>query len=299
MKSPVVVTCAVTGSHQDFAKHPDYPITPIQIARDCIEAAKAGAAVAHIHVRDPETGWPSIKLELFREVVSRVRDAGSNILINLTTGEGAVFRAHKEDPSRSVDEFPLLTPEKRVEHVEALKPDICTLDIATMNFGEFVFINSPDDLRRMARRIIAAGVQPEIEVFDTGHIVLARKLIDEGVLPGPHLFQLCMGIKYGAPATPEAIALMVSMLPPEATWSAFGVGPMEFDVLAQSIALGGNVRVGLEDNLYLNRSDWATNAKLVERAVSIVGSLNRDIATPEDARILFGINERKRFRVGA
>lgn len=294
MRTPVVITCAITGSHQDFARHPDYPITPPQIARDCLDAAKAGAAVVHVHVRDPETGWPSIKEEYFHEIVARVRDAGSDVLINLTTGEGAVFQAREEDPSRSAERFPLLTPEQRVAHVESLKPDICTLDIATMNFGEFVFINSPEHLRRMARRIISAGVQPELEVFDTGQIVLANKLIAEKVLSGPYLFQLCLGISYGAPATQAAMSLMVDMLPPDAVWSAFGVGPKEFDVVAQAVALGGNVRVGLEDNLYLNRGEWATNAKLVDRAATLITALNRDIATPAEARALLGVDERRR-----
>lgn len=293
MAKPVVVTCAITGSHQDFAKHPDYPITPSQIARDCLAAAKAGAAVVHVHVRDPETGWSSIELTYFEEVVNRVRDAGSDVLINLTTGEGAVFQARDDDPSRSSDRFPLLQPEARVRHIEALKPDLCTLDIATMNFGEFVFINSPEHLRRMARRILAAGVQPELEVFDTGQIVLAKKLIAEGVITGPLLFQLCLGISYGAPATPDAMSLMADMLPEGAVWSAFGVGPKEFDIVAQAAAMGGNVRVGLEDNLYLNRGEWATNASLVDRACSIIGALNRDVATPAQAREAFGVNARR------
>jgi uncharacterized protein (DUF849 family) len=293
MAKPVVITCAITGSHQDFARHPDYPITPQAIARDCIAAGKAGAAVVHVHVRDPETGWPSIRLDLFSEVVARVRDSGSEVLINLTTGEGAVFQAREDDPSRSTERFGLLSPEDRVRHIEALRPDICTLDITTMNFGEFVFINAPEHLRRMARRIIAAGVQPELEVFDLGQIVLARKLIQEGVLPGPHLFQLCLGIQYGAPATPRVMTLMVDMLPRDAVWSAFGVGPLEFDVVAQAVSLGGNVRVGLEDNLYLGRGEWATNAALVDRAASIVTALGRDVASPQEAAALLGVRARR------
>jgi uncharacterized protein (DUF849 family) len=294
MQTPVVITCAVTGSHQEFARHPDYPITPEHIARDCIAAWKAGAAVAHVHVRDTRTGWGTNDVAYFREVVDRVRDSGSDVVLNLTTGEGAVFEQSASDPGRSTERCRIQAPEERVAHIEVLRPDMCTLDIATMNFGEFAFINTPGHLRSMARRILAAGVQPELEVFDLGQIVLARKLIDEKILTPPFLFQLCLGISYGAPATSAVMALMASMLPAGAVWSAFGVGPLEFDIAAQAVALGGHVRVGLEDNMYLSKGKFATNAQLVDRSVAIVSSLNRNIASSAEAREIFGINARAR-----
>ncbi|WP_396272155.1 3-keto-5-aminohexanoate cleavage protein [Hyphomonas sp.] len=290
---PVIVTCAVTGSHQDFAKHPDYPITPAQIARDCIAAAKAGAAIAHVHARDPQTGWPSMDVAIYREIIHRVRDAGCDIILNLTTGEGAVFEPRTDNPNLNTDRGNLALPAARVAHVEELRPEICTLDAATMNFGEFAFINTPRDLRIMADRIIAAGTQPEIEVFDIGHVVIANRLISEGHLKPPFLFQFCLGIAYGAPATPEVIKLMESMIPAGSVWSAFGVGPKEFDVVASAVTLGGNVRVGLEDNMYLARGEFATNAQLVDRAVSIVEKLNRNIASPREAREIVGVNTRR------
>jgi uncharacterized protein (DUF849 family) len=292
MPRPVVVTCAITGSHQDFARHPDYPITPAQIAADCIAAWKAGAAVAHVHVRDPKTGWSSNELAYFREVVDRVRDSDCDVILNLTTGEGAVFEQSESDPGRSTERCRVQGPEERVAHIEALRPEICTLDVATMNFGEYVFLNTPDHLRRMARRILAAGVQPELEVFDLGQVVLAKQLIAEQVLTPPFLFQLCLGIPYGAPATAQVMALMASMLPAGSVWSAFGIGPLEFDMVAQSVALGGNVRVGLEDNMYLSKGRFATNAELVDRAVSVVSALNRNIASPAEARVILGVTER-------
>lgn len=293
-KMPVVITCAITGSHQDFAKHPDYPVTPVSIARDCIAAGKAGAAVAHIHARDPVTGWPSMDVELYGEIIKRVRDAGCDIVLNLTTGEGAVFEPREDDPNRNTDRGNMASPEARVAHIEKLQPEICTIDIATMNFGEFAFVNTPSHLRRMADRIIAAGTQPEIEVFDLGQIVLANQLIKEGRLTGPFLFQLCMGIAYGAPATPACIELMASLLPSGATWSAFGVGPKQFDIVSNAVTLGGNVRVGLEDNMYIAKGEFATNAQLVDRAVDIIGLLNRNVATPAEARQIMGVSERRK-----
>jgi len=290
---PVIVTCAITGSHQDFRKHPDYPITPAQIARDCIAASKAGAAVAHIHARDPETGWPSMDTSLYREIIDRVRDAGCEIILNVTAGEGGVYEPSAEDHNRNSSTGNLAHPLKRVAHIEELRPEICTIDVATMNFGEFAFINMARDLRVMADRMIAVGSQPEIEVFDVGHVVLANKLIAEGHLKAPFLFQLCMGIVYGAPATPQLMALMASMLPEGSVWSAFGVGLKQFDVLANAVTMGGNVRVGLEDNMYLSKGEFATNAQLVDKAVKIVGMLNRNVATPAEAREIMGVNERR------
>ncbi len=294
MSQAVVVTCAITGSHQDFHKHPDYPITPAQIARDCIAASKAGAAVAHVHARDPETGWPSMDTALYREIIDRVRSADCDIILNLTAGEGAVFEPRPDDPNRNTDRGNLASPAARVAHIEALQPEICTIDVATMNFGEFAFINMARDLRVMADRMIAAGTQPEIEVFDIGHVVLANRLIEEGHLRAPFLFQLCLGIAYGAPATPQAMALMASMLPEGAVWSAFGVGPKEFDIVATAVTMGGHVRVGLEDNMYLSRGRFATNAELVDRAVNIVGMLNRNVATADQAREIMGISARRK-----
>lgn len=293
MTKPVVVTCAITGSHQDFRKHPDYPITPAQIARDCIAASRAGAAIAHVHARDPATGWPSMELAIYREIIDRVRSADCDIILNLTTGEGAVFEPRADDPNRNTDRGNMASPAARVVHIETLQPEICTIDVATMNFGEFAFINMARDLRVMAERMIASGTQPEIEVFDVGHVVLANRLIDEGYLRPPFLFQLCLGIAYGAPATPQAMALMASMLPEGAVWSAFGVGPKAFDIVANAVTMGGNVRVGLEDNMYLSRGRFASNAELVDRAVNIVGLLNRNLATAAEAREIMGVDARR------
>ncbi len=289
MSDEVILTCAVSGGHNNQAKHPDYPVTPEHIAKDCIDAARAGAAVAHIHVRDPETGARSGDLALFREVVDRIRDSGSDLLINLTTSEGARFLPGEGDAGVGGPGTTLLQPLERLQHIEELRPDICTLDVGSFNFGDAVFINTPAHLRIMAKRIHELGVKPEIEVFEPGHIVFARKLIDEGLIDGAPMFQLCLGIPHASPATPEVLNVMKGLLPGNANWSAFGISRMEFSIVAQAVSQGGNCRVGLEDNLYLDKGEFATNLRLVERAVRIIRELGSEPATPQQAAERLGI----------
>ncbi|MFD0937409.1 3-keto-5-aminohexanoate cleavage protein, partial [Methylobacterium trifolii] len=253
-------------------------------------AAAAGAAVVHIHVRDPGTARPSMELAHYRETVARIRDRNEDVILNLTTGAGGRFVPGEDDPALAGPGTLFASPEVRTRHVTALRPEICTLDVATMNFGEHLFLNTPAHLRAMAQAIAAAGTRPEIEVFDLGHIELARHLIAEGHLAAPPLFQICLGIPWGAPATPEALVQMRARLPADAVWSAFGIGRAEFPILALAATMGGNVRVGLEDNLYLARGTLApSNAALVEKAVSLLAHLDCAPATPDEARAIFGI----------
>lgn len=282
MARETIVTCAVTGGHQNFQKHPDFPISPEQIADAAIEARKAGAAVAHIHVREPD-GSRSGNPEYFREVVERIRDADCDVLINLTTGEGARFVPSDDEPQVGGPGTSLSTPEVRVRHVLDLRPDICTLDVGTMNFGEAVFMNTPAHLRRMAELIKDAGVKPEIEVFEPGHVRLAVDMIRNGYIESPPLFQLCLGIPWGSPATPQMVQVMKSMLPGDANWAAFGISRWEFPIVAEAVNNGGHVRVGLEDNLYLSKGEFASNGQLVDKAVRIMRELDAEPVEPERA----------------
>lgn len=289
MDKQVILTCAVSGGHNNQGKHPDYPITPEHIARDCIDAGKAGAAVAHIHVRNPGTGARSGDPALYREVFERIKDSGSEILINLTTSEGARFSPGLEDPKTGGPGTTLMQPLQRLVHIEELRPDICTLDVGTFNFGDTIFVNTPAHLRIMAKRIQELGVKAEIEVFEPGHIMFAHKLIDEGLVGDPPMFQLCLGIPHASPATPEILNLMKNLLPKNARWSAFGISRSEFEIVAQAASQNGNCRVGLEDNLYSSKGEFATNVKLVERAVRIIRELGREPATPSQAAEILGI----------
>ncbi len=289
MSNHVILTCAVCGGHNNQGKHPDYPITPAHIARDCIDAAKAGAAIAHIHVRDPETGMRSGDPALFREVVERIRDSGCDILINLTTSEGARFVPGEVDAAVGGAGTTLKQPLVRLLHIEELRPDICTLDVGTFNFGDTVFVNTPDHLRIMAKRIQELGVKPELEVFEPGHIMFAHKLIEEGLIDDAPMFQLCLGISHASPATPEVLSLMKGMLSKNSNWSAFGISRMEFDIVAQAVSQGGNCRVGLEDNLYIGKGEFASNLQLVDRAIRIIRELGREPATPQQAAKRLGI----------
>jgi len=289
-KRPVIVTCAITGSGDTVGKHPAIPVTPEQIAVSALEAAQQGAAIVHIHVREPKTGLASSKLEYYREVVERIRADNANVIINLTTGTGARYVPSEDNPAIGGEGTTLMTPEARTRHVEALRPEICTLDITTMNFGEFTFVNTPAHIRVMAKRVYAAGALPELELFDTGNLRLALRLIDEGVLKTPAMFQLCLGVPWGAPATVAAMILMRDMLPQGAFWTGFAIGGQQFPMVAQAILLGGHVRVGLEDNLYIERGVFAkNNAELVEKAVRIVRALDCVAATPDAARSILGL----------
>ena len=290
MSNKVILTAAVCGGHNNQGRHPDYPITPEQIANDCIGAGKAGAAIAHIHVRDPETGMRSGDPELFAEVVARIRDSGSDILINLTTSEGARFNPGEENAAVGGPGTTLVQPLERLHHIEALRPDICTLDVGTFNFGETIFVNTPAHLRIMAKRIQELGVKPELEVFEPGHIMFARTLIKEGLIDGLPMFQLCLGIPHASPATPEVLNVMKGLLPENANWSAFGISRMEFPIVAQAVGQGGNCRVGLEDNLYLSQGEFATNVILVERAVRIIVEVGQEPASATEAAEILGIS---------
>lgn len=282
---PVIISCAVTGGADSADASPAVPRSPTQIANEVLAARKAGAAIAHIHVRHPDTGKPSGEIAYYREVVARVRDAGSDVLINLTTGPGARFAPHTNDPLAD-----FVSPEGRVAHVLELKPHICSLDVATMNFGQNAMVNVPAHLAVMAKLITDAGVKPELEVFDLGHVQLAANMVAQGMIPAPPFLQLCLGIPWGAPATAEGMIAMKSLLPAGAQFSAFGISRAQFPMVAQSVILDGHVRVGLEDNLYLSRGVLAPgNAALVERAVVIVEALGAKVATPQEAAGLLGI----------
>ncbi len=292
MAQEVIVTCAVTGSHQNFHRHPNFPITPEQIANACLEARAAGAAVVHIHVRDPKTGAASGDPALYREVVERIRDSGSDVLINLTTGEGGRFAPDESDPTRGGPGTTLRRPESRVRHVLELRPDICSLDVGTANFGEHVFMNTSGHLRVMAEAIKSAGVKPEMEVFELGHIRFAHRLIEEGLIESPPMFQICLGIAWAAPATPEVMTVMRNFLPEGAVWAAFGISRWEFPMVAQAVTLGGHVRVGLEDNLYLSKGEYASNGTLVEKAVRIIGEVGAEPVEPARAAEILNLTSR-------
>jgi len=290
MMSKTIISCAVTGGADTAKKNPAVPVTPAQIAQAAIDARNAGATIAHIHVRDPKTGLASQSVDYYREVVELIRGTDCDILINLTTGPGSRFVPSDDDPRVGGPGTTMTPPLMRVRHVLELRPDICSLDVGSMNFGETGFVNTPGHLRIMAKAISDAGVKPELEVFEPGHIMLARKLIDDGYIGRPPLFQICLGIPWGAPATPESMMFMRGLLPPDAMWAGFGISRMEFPMVAQAVILGGHVRVGLEDNLYIESGVLApSNAALVERAVRIVQSLGADVATPEEARKILGL----------
>lgn len=293
MQRKVMISCAVTGSADTPAKNPAVPVTPQQIAASALDAAKAGAAIVHIHVRDPQTTRPSMDIAHYREVVERIRGSGSNVLVNLTTGPGARFVPGAEDPLKPAPGTTLRPPQERVRHVVELKPDICSLDMGSMNMGSTVFINTPASLEAMAVAIRDAGVLPELEVFEAGHLLLAKRMIETGQIRTPSLFQICLGIAWSQPATPEAMSYMRSLLPADCTWFAFGISLYQFPMVAQAVLLGGHPRVGLEDNLYLEKGKLApSNAALVEKAAKIVEVLGDQVATPADARQILGLNGR-------
>jgi len=292
MQEKVIITCAVTGNITKPEQHPGLPITPRQIAESSLEAAEAGASVVHIHVRDPETGRPSMKLEYYQEVMERIREKNSTLVINLTTGPGGRFIPSESDPKVAAPGSTLMLPEKRVEHITALKPDICTLDLNTMNSGGEVVINTPRNVARMARIIRAAGVKPEIEIFDSGDLRLAHDLIKDGVLEGPGLFSLVLGVNYGFGADHATMLYARNMLPQGAVWSAFGLGKHEFPMVAQAYLYGGHVRVGFEDNLFLSKGVLApSNAALVVRARQIIEAIGGQIASTRDAREILGLRK--------
>jgi uncharacterized protein (DUF849 family) len=288
-KRKVIVTCAVTGNAPFNPKHPAFPITPVQIAAAAAEAARAGAAIAHFHVRDPQTGAGSRDRGLFREVVSRVRDAGTDIVINLTAGMGAMFFPDPADEARALPESDVAGVADRVAHLEDNLPEIASLDVTTGNqvegSVEFVYLNTTRTLRAMAKRFQALGVKPELEAFQAGDVLFANQLVREGLVDGPPMYQFVLGVKWAAPADTETVLYMRNLIDaPGAYWTAMGIARDEFPVAAQSVLLGGHVRVGLEDNLYLDRGVFATNGQLVERVVRIIEDLGCEPATPQEAR---------------
>ena len=288
MNREVFITCPVTGSGGTQDRSPHVPRSPKQIAESAIEAAKAGAAVVHCHVRDPETGAASRRVDLYREVTDRIRDSDTDVVINLTAGMGGDLTLGPPDaPLPYVEDgTDLATAEERMEHVADCLPEICTLDCGTMNFAEndYVMTNTPAMLRAMGQIINDLGVRTEVEAFDTGHLWFAKRLVDEGIIEAPVLVQLCMGIPWGAPDDMNTLAAMVNNLPPDWHFSAFSLGRNEMPFVAAAILMGGNVRVGLEDNLYLEKGVLATNAQLVERAVRIVTDMGARVIGPEELR---------------
>ena len=286
MNFDVVVTCAVTGAGDTVGKNPHVPVTPEQIADAAIGAARAGAAIAHIHERDPETGQGSRDVRLFRETVERVRDSGTDVVINLTAGMGGDWVPSADDPAMPGPGTDMIGPEARLAHVKECRPEICSLDCGTLNFSDTdeIYISTPPTLRRMAELVRGWGVKPELEVFELGHIRFAKQMIAEGLIAEPPMFQLCLGIPWGADQDVETMAAMKAQLPPGASWASFGIGRMQMPMAAASVALGGNVRVGLEDNIWLDRGVPADNAALVARVVEIIERMGGRAVSPQEAR---------------
>jgi uncharacterized protein (DUF849 family) len=294
MNRKVMITCALTGAGDTVGRSEHVPVTPEQIAEAGIAAARAGAAIVHVHVRDPETGKGSREVAFYREAVERIRASDVDVVVNTTAGMGGDLALDPRHPTRFVEGTDLVGGVERLKHVEELMPDICTLDCGSLNFGEgsLVYVSTPDMLRDGAKRIQELGVRVEMEIFDTGHVWFARRLVEEGLIDAPPMFQLCMDIPYGAPADTALLASMVDQLPDNAVWTSFALGRMQMPWVAQSVLLGGHVRVGLEDNLYLSRGVKATNAQLVERARTIVEAMGAQVATPDDAREILQLKPR-------
>jgi len=291
MNNDVIISCAVTGAGDTTSRSNLVPVTPRQIADSAIEAAKAGAAVVHVHVRDPETGQGSRDPALFKETVDMIRDSGVDMIINLTAGMGGDWVPSDGDPSLPGPGTDMIGPEERLAHVVECKPEICSLDCGTMNFGgNYTYINTAPYLRTMAQVTQELGVKPELEVFDLGQIRLAQSLIDDGLIDAPPMFQICLGIPWGAGADTETMAAMKLALPENAVWAGFGISKMQMPMVAQAVLLGGNVRVGLEDNIYLDRGVLASNGMLVERAVEIIERIGARILDPGAARAKLGLN---------
>ena len=293
MPRKVILTCAVTGGGMYNKAHPHFPVTPQQIADAAKEAEEAGASSVHLHVRDLDTGKGSRDPELFLDMVTRVRERGVKAIINLTCGHGGRFYPDPEDESRGGPETDIASAEERVKNIELCLPEVCSLDVCTQNQMDdgkpYVYLNTEYTLRKMARRFQALGVKPEIEVFAPGDLLLVNQMLEEGLFDLPPMVQIVMGTKWGLPATPETLIYMKSLLPKGANWAAFGIARQQMPMVAQATLLGGNVRVGLEDNLYLSRGVFATNGQLVERAKTIIECLGLEVATPDEARAIIGL----------
>ena len=290
---PTILSCAVTGSHTTREHNETLPVSPAEIADDCIAAAKAGAAICHIHVRDPESGLPSMELAYYREVVKRIRESDTDLIINLTTGPGGRFMPSDDEPAKAAPGTMLTTAQIRTEHVVELKPEICSLDLNTMWFGTGAVINSPRNIRIMAERIYAAGVMPELEVFDSGDIQIAHEFIKDGTFREPTLFQIVTGVKYGFSPGSETMLYAKSLLPANCEWAAFGASRYAFPMLAQAFLLGGHCRIGMEDAVYLESGvKTKGNKELVEKGARIIGELGGKVATVEEARGLLGLKSK-------
>ena len=288
MKRKVILTCAVVGESQYNKAHPNFPVTPQQIADAALEAEKAGASCVHLHVRDPDTGEGSRDPDLFLDMVTRVRENGIKAVMNITCGGGGFFFPDPEDESRGGSGTDIASAEERVKHIEMCLPNVCSLDVCTQNQLDgdkaYVYLNTEFTLRKMAKRFQELGVKPEIEVFAPGDILLANKMFEEGLFDAPPMYQIVMGTRWGLPATAETLIYMRSLLPKDANWAAFGLARMQMPMVAQTVLLGGNVRVGLEDNLYLSQGVFATNGQLVERAKTIIEYMGCEVASPDEAR---------------
>ena len=294
MTPNVIITCAVTGAGDTVDKHPAIPVTPEQIATSALEAADAGAAIVHCHVRDPETGKGSRDVDLYREVVERIRGKNTNVVINLTAGMGGDLEiGTDETPMEFGPETDVVGPVERLLHVQELRPEICTLDCGSLNFGDgnSVVIQTPIQLRRQAALIREYGVKPEMEIFDSGNLWFAKQMVEEGLIDAPPMFQLCLGIPWGAPVNPQTMGYLVGQLPEGAVWAGFGIGRHQFPMVAQAALLGGHVRVGLEDNLYLEKGVYASNGSLTEKAVQVIEILGAKVASPDDARDILGLKK--------
>ena len=286
MNKDVIISCAVTGSGDTVGKHPAIPVTPEEIANAAIEAASAGAAIAHMHVRNPETGKATRDDELYKEVVSRIKENGTDVIINLTSGMGGDIEIGPEDDLLKFGpNTDFINAMERLSHVEKILPDICSLDCGTLNFGDgnMIYVSTPEQLRIGAKRIQELGVKPELEIFDTGHMWFANQMYNEGLLDAPALYQICLGIPYGAPANTSSMENMVKMVPEGSNWAAFGIGAMQMPMAAQAVLLGGNVRVGLEDNLYLEKGVFASNGSLVEKVGSLINHMGCLLYTSDAA----------------
>ena len=295
MTRKVILTCAVVGENQYNQAHPSFPITPQQIADAALEAEQTGASCVHLHVRDPETGEGSRDPDLFLEMATRVRENGVKAVMNITCGGGAFYCADPNDESRAGPGSDMASAEERVKHIEMCLPEVCSLDVTTQNQLDgdkaYVYLNTEYTLRKMAKSFQELGVKPEIEVFAPGDILLANKMLEEGLFDAPPMYQIVMGTRWGLPATPETLIYMKSLLPAGANWAAFGIARMQMPMVAQAVLLGGNVRVGLEDNLYLSRGVFASNGQLVERAKTIIECLGYEVATPDEARHILALKK--------
>ncbi|MCL4746535.1 MAG: 3-keto-5-aminohexanoate cleavage protein [Burkholderiaceae bacterium] len=296
MPRKVILTCAVVGENQFNRAHPKFPVTPHQIADAALEAEAAGASAVHLHVRNPSTGNGSRDPALFLEMANKVRAHGVRAIMNITCGGGGIYRADPNDESRAGPGSDIAPAHERVRHIEMTMPEVCSIDVCTQNQldgnSEYVYLNTQSTLRKMARRFQELGVKPEIEVFAPGDILLANKMLEDGFFDRPPLYQIVMGTSWGLPATAETLIYMRNLLPQDATWAAFGIGRMQMPMVAQSALLGGNVRVGLEDNLYLSRGVFATNGQLVARAKQLIESLGLEVATPDEAREILQLKQR-------